>query len=111
MQFSAVERLTLPVTGIKYALYPLLTMVAKAILTINHSNVDSERLFSQYGLSKTKHRNRLGLPVMNALLTIKFNMRTNCYEYVPSQELLKKCANPIRSLEAICQPTEPETET
>ena len=94
--------------------FPLLTMLAKAILTINHSNVDSERLFSQYGLSKTKHRNRLGIPVMNALLTIKVNVHTKCYEFVPSQELLKKCANPIHSLKAICQipiEEEPEPET
>ena len=83
--------------------FPLLTMLAKAILTVNHSNVDSERLFSQYGLSKTKHRNRLGVQVMNALLTIKFNVHTNCYEYVPSEDLLKKCANPIVSLNQLEQ--------
>ena len=78
-------------------------LLTKAILTTNHSNVDSERLFSQYGLSKTKHRNRLGIPVMNALLTIKFNVHTNCYEYVPSEELLKYCANPIGSLNQLEQ--------
>ena len=48
--------------------YPLLTMLAKAVLIINYSNVDSERLsVSQYGLSKTKHRNRLGIVVTNVL--------------------------------------------
>lgn len=92
--------------------FPLLTMLAKAILTINHSNVDSERLFSQYGLSKTKHRNRLGIPVMNALLTIQFNVHTKCYEFVPSTELVKKCTNPIRSLKTLGlgTPTEEECE-
>ena len=63
-------------------------MVAKAVVIINHSNVDSERLFSQYGLSKTKHKNRLGIAVKNVLLTIKVSMQMNGYELKPSEQLL-----------------------
>ena len=83
--------------------FPLLTMLAKAVLVNNHSNVDSECLFSQYGLNKTKHRNRLGVPMMNSLLTIKVNMLANCYDFKPSPELIKKCSNPIRTLRTISQ--------
>ena len=88
--------------------YPLLAMLAKAVLIINHSKVDSERLFLRYGLGKTKHRNRLGIAVMNALLTIKVGMQMNCYEFIPSKQLLKKCINPIQTLKSISG--QPETE-
>ena len=54
-----------------------LNMVAKAVLIINHSNVDSESLFSQYGLTKTKHKNRLGIAAKNLLLTIKVSMHAD----------------------------------
>ena len=33
--------------------YPVLTKLAKAVLTIPHGNADTERLFSQIGLDET----------------------------------------------------------
>jgi hypothetical protein len=43
--------------------YPLLSKLAKAVLTIPHGNADIERMFSHLGLNKTKlfgYRNTYG---------------------------------------------------
>ena len=78
--------------------FPLLCKLAKALLIFFHSNVDSERLFSQYSLSKTKHRNRLSTKMMNALLCIKTNIKSDCYKFSPTKSLLRASKNPIGSL-------------
>ena len=43
--------------------YSTLVKLAKAILVKPHGNADTERLFSQIGLNKMKHRNRLGISI------------------------------------------------
>ena len=49
--------------------YTTLVKLPKAILVIPHGNADTECLFSQIGLNKTKHRNTLGISTLNSLLT------------------------------------------
>ena len=79
--------------------YPILTKLAKAVLIIPHGNADTERLFSHVGLNKTKHRNCLGLP---ALLSVQFNIPEPCYNYKPSQGLLKRCKNAVAEAQQSC---------
>ena len=50
--------------------YSTMAKLAKAILVIPHGNADTECLFSQIGLNKMKHRNRLGISTLNSLLTV-----------------------------------------
>jgi len=69
-----------PVDDPRYIPHSLNILLKQYILVINHSNVDSEKLFSQYG---SKHRTRLGINVMNSLLTIKMTMSTECYRFKP----------------------------
>ena len=61
-------------TEYRYSKYAKLT---KAILVIPHGNADTERLFSHIGLNKTKHRNILGISILNSLLTVQFNVPHN----------------------------------
>ena len=82
--------------------YPILTKLAKAVLIIPHGNADTERLFSHVGLNKTKHRNCLGLPALNALLSVQFNIPEPCYNYKPSQGLLKQCKNAVAEAQQSC---------
>ena len=49
------------------------TLLPKLMLILPHGNADSERLFSQVNLIKTKQRNRIETKLMNALLTLKCN--------------------------------------
>ena len=73
--------------------FPTLSKLAKAVALIPHGNADTERLFSHIGLNKTKHRNSLSLETLNSLLTIQFNKTTPCYEFKPSNDLVKRCKN------------------
>ena len=57
-----------------------LTKLAKAILVIPYGNPDTECLFSNISLNKTKHRNRLRISKLNSLLTVQFNVPQKCYE-------------------------------
>ena len=78
--------------------FSLLSKLAKALLIFFHSNVDLERLFSQYNLSKTKHRNRLSTKMMNTLLCNKTNIKSDCYKFSPTKSLLRASRYPISSL-------------
>lgn len=77
--------------------FTLLPRLAQAVLVIPHGNADSERLFSQMGLNKTKLRNRLGLKTLNALLCIKYNSPGNCFDFKPSEVLMRRCKNAVKS--------------
>ena len=73
--------------------YPMLSTLAKAILVLPHGNADTERLFSHVGLNKTKLRNSLSVSTLNALLMVQFNRQQKCFEFKPSDELLRRCKN------------------
>jgi hypothetical protein len=70
-----------------------LTYTAISMLTLPHSNAEIERLFSQMNVVKNKLRNRLKLPMLNAILTIRSGLkRFNkcCHNYPLSNDLIKK---------------------
>ena len=78
--------------------YSTLAKLAKAILVLPHANADTERLFNHIGLYKMKHRNTLGISMLNSLLTVHFNVPKKCYEFKPNAELLKTCVNAMNTL-------------
>ena len=80
--------------------FPTLTKLAKAIIIITHGNADTERLCSHVGLNKTKHRNSLSLETLNSLLSLQFNVKTPCYKFKPSSNLLKRCKNAQTELQS-----------
>ena len=78
--------------------YSTLAKLAKAILVIPHDNADTKHLFSNIGLYKMKHRNRLAISTLNSLLTVQFNVPQKCYEFKPKTELLRTCVNAMKTL-------------
>ena len=74
--------------------FPLLSKVALAVLTIPHSNAAEERVFSMIRKNKTEFRPRLDADTtLGSIMSIKMNSPeslTPCYKFKPSTELLKK---------------------
>lgn len=67
-------------------LYPLLTRLAMALLTIPHSSAGVERNYSQMGADKTTTRNSLSTPVLNSLMTIQCNQgKERCLSFQPTE--------------------------
>lgn len=90
----AISKLTKPDNSPRF---PLLSRLALTVLIVPHGNADSERLFSEMGLNKTKLRNRLGLQTLNALLCIKYNHAGRCFDFIPSSALLQRCRNAVKT--------------
>ena len=81
-------------------LYPILSRLMKALLCLPHGNADCDRIFSHVQLIKTKTRNRMGLRLLNNLLTYKCNKPfNNCYELVPSERMLQNAHKALSYLE------------
>ncbi|KAG0426451.1 hypothetical protein HPB47_026426 [Ixodes persulcatus] len=55
---------------------PNIATLAKLVLTLPHSNAETERIFSMLSDMKTRTRNRLGPESVNALLLVKSAMAT-----------------------------------
>ncbi|KAG0435519.1 hypothetical protein HPB47_018436 [Ixodes persulcatus] len=55
---------------------PNIATLAKLVLTLPHSNAETERIFSMLSDMKTRRRNRLGPESVNALLLVKSAMAT-----------------------------------
>ena len=59
------------------------------ILTIPHSNVEPERVWSKVNLTKTPIRNKLYLSTVNALVQASYCIKnTDCTNFQPSQLML-----------------------
>ncbi|EFA13101.1 hypothetical protein TcasGA2_TC012970 [Tribolium castaneum] len=73
--------------------YKDLSLIAISFLILPHSNAEVERLFSQINIIKNKLRNRMKLPLLTAILNIRYGLqRLNkcCYNYeIPSSLLMK----------------------
>ena len=65
--------------------YSTLAKLAKAILVQPHGNADTQRLFGNIGLNKTKHRNSLGI-------------QSSSNEFKPNTELFKTYVNAMNTI-------------
>lgn len=73
-------------------LFPNITNLALACLSLSHSNTEIERFFSLVNEIKTPERNRLQFQMVAALGRIKLDFRntaTECYNYDVSDDFLK----------------------
>lgn len=70
---------------------------ALSLLVLPHSNADVERVFSSMNLVKSKIRNRMQLPLLCSILTIRAGLRLAekcCHNYDLPDDVLKKiCSN------------------
>ena len=57
------------------AMFPNITSLASVLLTLPISNATVERLFSQMGCVKTKLRNSLAMPMVEAILMIRYSLK------------------------------------
>jgi len=63
------------------------------VLSLPHSSVDCERIFSKVNLTKTKVRNKLQVPALNGLLlSSELMKRTSCIKFEPTKSMIK-CMN------------------
>ena len=70
------------------ARFPLLFRLAKALLVLPHSGADIERHFSALDSEMCATRNRMGLPLLNSLLTITCNRgETTCLTFRPTDRM------------------------
>ncbi|CAC5413355.1 KCNT1 [Mytilus coruscus] len=69
--------------------FDLLFQLSKVMLTIPHSNADTERTFSMLKKIQTDSRDNLESKTIHSLLSIKINNYTDCYLYKPEPSLVK----------------------
>ena len=73
------------------ARFPKLFHLMAGLLTIPISNADAERGFSILRKMHTDQRSNLSQSTIIALMSIKFNADSSCYDAEIPPELLKKC--------------------
>lgn len=72
-------------------MFPALSNLMMAILSLPHSSAAAERIFSQLNLIKTKSRNRLEVKTCDAILHAKeLSYETDCFDWSPTINLMKK---------------------
>jgi len=68
-----------------------LSLIAKLVLVIPHSNAGEERVFSMVRKNKTSFRPNLGLDkTLPSLLTVKLATDEPCHKYEPPKPIVKK---------------------
>jgi hypothetical protein len=74
--------------------FPRLSVVAKLVLCLPHSNADEERVFSLVKHNKTPVRNSLSLDgTLSSILTVKMNSSEPCYKFEPPTDVVLKSRN------------------
>ena len=71
-------------------LYPNLLILARALLSLPASNADSERCFSMVRKINSEERGHLERSTVAALLSMKLNTDSNCFDFTPPDELLSQ---------------------
>ena len=69
--------------------FPVIEKMTKAFLCFPHSNAEVEHLFSQVVLIKTKNRNKLKIPTLDALLMAKQGLPHECTLFDLSSDMLR----------------------
>ena len=74
-----------------YPRFQHLSKVAQLVLVLPHSNAEEERAFSLVRKNKTYFRGNLDMNrTLSTIMTIKMNPTAPCFEYKPTDEVLKK---------------------
>ena len=64
-------------------------MLVRTLLARPASNADSERSFSMVRKIDSEDRSHLERSTIASLLTLKLNLDENCYNFEPTEDLLK----------------------
>ncbi|CAG2208435.1 unnamed protein product [Mytilus edulis] len=85
--------------------FDLLFQLSKVMLTIPHSNADTERTFSMLKKIQTDSRDNLESKTIHSLLSIKINNYTDCYLYKPEPSLVRSAKSACTSYQSQCSTT------
>ena len=77
------------------ARFGLLSKLAKSCTVIPSSNADPERIFSILKKIQTDMRSELNIDTICSLMCAKQNQDLNCFEYEPTEELLKSAKKAV----------------
>ncbi|XP_056003345.1 uncharacterized protein LOC125662754 isoform X2 [Ostrea edulis] len=69
--------------------FQLLHQLSKIVLTLPHSNADTERTFSMLKKIQTDSRESLADKTIHSLLSVKINNPEECHQYKPEPELVR----------------------
>lgn len=77
------------------------------VLSLPHSSVDCERVFSKINLIKTKVRNKLNTETMNSLLLASEHMKqsTSCVTFEPTKAMISSMTKNIYEKQGITNET------
>ena len=93
--------------------FAILATLMKGLLSLPHSNADTERVFSAVNLIKTKSRNKLKSKSLEALLLTKEGLKhastsySDCRKFVPGKEFLSR----MNSSNLYCDNTELDSDS
>lgn len=76
--------------------FPNISKLALSLLSAPISNAAVERAFSLYSVVKTKLRNRLSLPMIQSIMTVRYNINIfhkSCVNFTPTKAMLDKFNN------------------
>ena len=75
-------------------MYAQLSQLSRIVLSLPHSNADTERTFSVLRKVQTDLRGNLKVKTINSVLSVKLNNPVDCHQYKPEMDLVKatKCA-------------------
>lgn len=77
--------------GLNEPMYPLLKIFVGSLLALPHSSACAERIFSKVSLIKSKIRNKLEMPTVNAImLAVGMVDNAGAHEWTPSKMLIDK---------------------
>jgi len=80
--------------------FGLLSKLAKACCVIPASNADPERIFSMLKKIQTDMRSELNNDTLCSLLCAKQNQNLLCYEYEPSDSVLRSAKQAVLSYQS-----------
>lgn len=80
-------------------IFPKISQFMLDLMVLPHSSAAVERIFSQVKLVKTDVRNRLNTQSVNGILLAKGSGGNNCYEWEPTQSMIRSAQNLFKSCE------------
>lgn len=70
--------------------YSNLCRLAFICLSLPHSNAETERCFSLVRKVQSDYRGQLNNQTLNSLLNVRINLKTECFRYEATKEVLEK---------------------
>lgn len=98
-QLSSTEQFWAEVSSYENALgekqFYNISKLALSMLSLPISNATVERAFSIVNIIKDKLRNKMSINTADAILRIRFNLGSNCQNFIPTEDMIKKFTSEI----------------